>query len=150
MLTKTFFPAVARNPFRTRDAFAELQRIHEGINRFFDGRRNSGGYPALNAWSNEEEAIVRVELPGFAPEDIEITLAQNTLTLRGARKGEEPKEGEKYHRRERWNGRFTRSFELPFDVDKEQIDADFRNGLLTIKLPRAAEDRPKKIEVKAA
>lgn len=150
MLTRTLLPAVARKPFRTRDPFGELQRFHEEISRLFEGGRHSGEYPALNIWSNEVEAVIKAELPGFAPEDIEISVLQNTLTLRGTRQADELKEGETYHRQERWNGRFTRSLELPFDVEKERIEADFRNGLLTVRLPRAAEDRPRKIEVKAA
>jgi len=152
MLTRTFFPTVFRNGTRTRDPFRELRHIQDEMNRFFDWTWRPGAteYPTLNVWSNEDDVVVQAEVPGFAPEDIDVSVVQNTLTLRGSRKPEELKEGETYHRRERWTGKFVRSLELPFEVDSGKVEAEYKNGILSIKLPRAEEHKPKKIAVKAS
>jgi HSP20 family protein len=94
--------------------------------------------------------VVTAELPGFNPDDVEVSVVQNTLTLRGSRTPEELKQGETYHRRERWNGKFVRTLELPFEVDHDKVEAQFRNGVLSIRLPRAPQNLPKKITVKAS
>ena len=107
-------------------------------------------YPALNVWSNEDETVVTAELPGFAPEDVEISVEGSTLTLRGSREGEESKEEENYYRRERWSGKFERSLRLPATVDADKVEAEFSNGVLSIKLPKAESAKPKKIRVKAS
>ena len=152
MVTRGFLPSVFRTSFRPRGAFDEFQRIQEEMNRLFNGSRYpvASEYPALNVWSNEEETVVTAELPGFEKDNFEISVVQNTLTLRGERPTEELKEGEAYHRRERRNGKFVRSLELPFEVDSDKVEAAFRNGVLSIKLPRAEETRPKKIAIKAS
>ena len=102
----------------------------------------------MNVWTNEEGAVVTAELPGVAPEDIDISVINETLTVTGARQPEEV-EGATYHRRERSQGKFTRSFELPFRIESDQVEASFENGVLHIALPRAEADKPKKITVKA-
>ena len=106
--------------------------------------------PPLNVWSNEDETIVQAELPGLAADDIDISVVQNTLTLRGSRNPEGLKEGESYHRRERWTGRFVRSLELPFEVENSKVEAEYKHGMLRIRLPRAEQHKPKKITVKAS
>ena len=72
------------------------------------------------------------------------------MILRGSRESEELKEGEAYHRRERWSGRFERAIALAFEVDSDKVEAEFRQGELVIKLPRAEAHKPKKIAIKAA
>jgi len=152
MLTRTFFPTVFRNSTRNWDAFRELRQIQNEMGRLFDRtwNPNSTEYPPLNVWSNEEETIVQAELPGFAPENIDISVVQNTLTLRGFRKPEELKEGESFHRRERWAGQFVRTLELPFAVDNGKVAAEYKHGVLSIQLPRSEEHKSKKIAVKAS
>lgn len=152
MLTRTYFPALFRNGTGSWDPFRDLRRVQNEVTRMADRAAypRSSDYPPLNVWSNEEETIVQAELPGFSAEDLDISVVQNTLTLRGARKPEEPKEGETYHRRERWNGQFVRSLELPFEVANDKIGAEFQNGVLSIRLPRAEEHKPRKIAVKAS
>jgi len=152
MLTRTYFPALFRNGTRTWDPFRDLRRVQDEMARTLDrgAYPRSSDYPPLNVWSNEEETIVQAELPGFSAEDLDLSVVQNTLTLRGTRKPEEIKEGETYHRRERWSGQFVRSLELPFDVVGDQIEAEFKNGVLSIRLPRAEEHKPRKISVKAS
>jgi HSP20 family protein len=103
----------------------------------------------MNVWTNEDSAVATAELPGVRTEDIEVSVENNTLTLRGSRQGDELAEGAIYHRRERRCGSFTRSFRLPFNVEGEKVEATFENGVLSIYLPRAEADRPRKIAIKA-
>jgi HSP20 family protein len=127
-----------------------MDRLFTNTPRWNAGRRRNVArtYPATNVWTNEEGAVVRAELPGVAPEDIDLAVVHDTLTLSGARTPDEP-EGATYLRRERGHGDFTRTFQLPFPVQEDQVEASFDNGVLHITLPRAKEDRPKRIEVKA-
>jgi len=108
------------------------------------------GYPAMNVWMNENGAVVTTELPGVLSDNLDINVADNTLTVSGGRKPEELEEGATYHRRERAYGTFTRSFQLPFKVDPQKVEASLNNGILTITLPRAEEDKPKKIAVRVS
>jgi HSP20 family protein len=103
----------------------------------------------MNVWTDEDSAVVTAELPGVILEDLDISVEDNTLTLRGTRQPEEV-EGATYHRRERRHGKFARTFQFPFRVDAEKVDATFKSGVLSIVLPRAEEDKPRKITVKAA
>jgi HSP20 family protein len=132
-----------------------MERLHREMNRLFDtfslaGGRTAPGYPAINIWANDEAAIVTAELPGLSPDDIDISVVNDILTLSGGRQPDELEEGERYHRRERSYGRFTRSFELPFKVEADQVEARFEKGVLHISLPRAEADKPRKIDVKSA
>lgn len=150
MLTRTLSPTVFRNETRARNPFLDFRHIQEQMNRLVDRASypRSTEYPPLNVWSNQEELVVQAELPGFAADDIDISVVQNTLTVRGSRQPEELKEGESFHRRERWTGKFVRSLELPFAVTSAKVKAEFKKGVLSIRLPRAEEHKPKKIVVK--
>jgi HSP20 family protein len=107
------------------------------------------GFPAMNIWTDEDSAVVTAELPGVSIEDIDISVEKDTLTLRGGRRPEDLEEGVTYHRRERRSGGFNRAFRLPFHVDAEKVEAEFKNGVLSIVLPRAEADKPRKIAIKA-
>ncbi|MBX9771589.1 MAG: Hsp20/alpha crystallin family protein, partial [Candidatus Obscuribacterales bacterium] len=87
------------------------------------------------------------EVPGISPEDVDISLLNDTLTIRGSRKPDSLKEGESRHRHERGYGQFTRSLQLPFGVNSEQVQAHVANGVLQITLPRAEAEKPRKISV---
>ena len=152
MLTRTLFPMAFRNGYRNWPPFREPREIQDEMDRPIDPTWNppSTEYPPLKVWSNEDETIVLAELPGFAADCIDISVVQNTLTLRGTRKPEGLKEGESYHRRERWTGQFVRSLELPFEVDNSKVEAEYKHGMLSIRLPRAEEHKPRKIAVKAS
>jgi len=131
--------------------FEELQRE---MNRLFSAYlpstlRSPMGYPAMNIYTNEEEALITAELPGVNPEDLELSVINDTLTIKGERKEETLPEGACCYRQERTYGNFTRSIELPFKVDANKVKAVFEKGILTVTLPRAEEDKPKKIAVKA-
>lgn len=152
MMTPTFYPTVFRNGVRGWDPFRELREVQEEVNRLFERgwRPRATEYPPLNVWSNQDGIIVQAELPGFNLDDIDISVVQNTLTLRGVRKPEALKEGENFHRRERWTGQFVRTLELPFEVDNGKVEAEYQNGVLSIRLPRTEEHKPKKISIKAS
>lgn len=131
----------------------EMERLRREMEQLFneEGAARSPvmrGYPAMNIWVNENGAVVTTELPGVLPEDLDISVVDDTLTISGSRKPEELEEGATYHRRERGCGSFARSFQLPFKVDPRQVEAVTNNGILNITLPRAEEDKPKKIAVR--
>jgi HSP20 family protein len=132
-----------------------MERLRREMNRLFsdypDRARLSAApsYPAMNVWMDENSAIVTAELPGVLPEQIDISVENDTLTLRGDRQPDKEQESVVYHRRERRYGSFLRTSKLPFRVNPEKVDATFKNGVLSITLPRAEEDKPKKIAVKA-
>ena len=132
----------------------EMDRLRRDMNRLF-AQMPTGfagdvarAFPAMNVWTDEDGAVVTAELPGIAPDDIDISVVGDTLTLKGSRQPDELEEGGTYHRRERRYGTFTRSFQLPFQVEPDQVEATFGSGVLQISLPRAEEDKPKKIAVK--
>jgi HSP20 family protein len=113
------------------------------------GQLFSGWSPALDLYQNQDNIIAVVELPGMRKEDIEISLHDGTLTIAGERKGKSTN-GEKAERTERYIGKFRRSITLPSLVDASKASATYRDGILTITLPKAEEARPKMIQVKAA
>ncbi len=132
---------------RFLDPWNEFERINRYLSRW--RTPSATEFPAINLWVSEEEAFVTTEIPGIAAEAIDISLAGSTLTLRGSRLPEELKEGETYHRKERWSGQFSKVIELPFTVEGDKIEAKFINGVLSIKLPRAEAEKPRKITVKS-
>jgi len=129
-----------------------MMRLQDEMNSLFSrfNQPQTTTFPALNVGMSEESAIVTTELPGLDLNDIEISVVGDTLTLRGNRNPEQLTEGSTYHRRERGYGRFSRVLQLPFRVEADEVSATYRNGLLSITLPRANADRPRKITVKSA
>jgi HSP20 family protein len=104
-------------------------------------------FPAVNISLSGDNAVVMTELPGLDADSLEVSVTNNLLTLRGSRKPEELSEGDSYHRQERWHGTFTKTVELPFAIEADKVDAKFAKGVLSIVLPRAEADKPKKINV---
>ena len=104
--------------------------------------------PPFDVSETEGEIIVKAEIPGMKVEDIDITLTDGFLTIKGERKMEKEDKQENYHRIERQYGSFSRSLNLGLKVEAESIDAAYKDGVLTVTLPKAEEDKPKKIEVK--
>lgn len=123
------------------------------VNRFIG---NSGAshsataYPAFNVWSNDDGAVITSELPGIKMDDIELTVHGKTITIKGERKDEEQGENRHYVRRERPDGEFSRAIELPFQIDGAKVEARLAAGVLEVKLPRAENDKPRKIAVSAS
>ncbi len=128
------------------DPFRDFERA--GMAFGFEGP-SAVEFPAMNVWASDGNAVITTELPGMDPEAIDISVANGSLTLSGLRKAEELKEGESYHRKERWDGRFKKTIELPFSVDASKVQARFSKGVLYISLPRAEADKPRKISIKS-
>jgi HSP20 family protein len=106
-------------------------------------------FPPVNLWTNEDKAVITTEIPGVEPEGVEINVVGKTITLRVERKPAELKEGESYTRKERWDGGFSRTIELPFNIQSDKVEAKFSKGILHIELPRAEAEKPRKITVKS-
>jgi len=129
----------------------EMERLQHRMDRMMNrSYRPAPAFPAMNIWTNDEGAIVSAEIPGINVDDLDISVVGETLTLNGSRQLEQMDENSRYHRQERGYGNFTRSIELPFQVEGDKVEATYKNGVLKISLPRAAADKPKKIAVKTA
>jgi HSP20 family protein len=107
----------------------------------------TGWTPALDLYQNNDNVVAIVELPGMRKEDIEISLHDGTLTIGGERKSEEGGNGDNATRTERFTGKFRRSITLPTRVDANKVNATYKDGLLTVTLPKAEEAKPKQIQV---
>ena len=104
--------------------------------------------PSLDVSETAGEWRVKAELPGVAPQDVEVSVTGNVLTIRGEKKVETKAEGENFRRSERRYGSFVRTLEFPTDVDAGKVDAQAKNGVLTVTLPKAEASRPKTVAVK--
>jgi len=129
------------------DPWRDFERVNRALTSW--NAPTSAEFPAVNVWVAENNAVVTSELPGVEPEDIDISVAGKTLTIRGSRKFEELKEGESFHRRERWHGQFTKTLEMPFSIESGKVEAIFVKGVLNIALPRAEAEKARKISVKS-
>lgn len=105
------------------------------------------GFPAMNAWEDEKSFHVEAELPGFDEKDVQVTVLGNELWLEGHRE-EKYEENAKIVQRERYSGEFKRVLRFPVDLDEGKIEARFKNGLLTVTLPKASAALPRKIEIR--
>jgi HSP20 family protein len=141
-------------PWCTADRWSNLR---DELNSFFElpfwssfarsGQLFTGWSPALDLYQGNDNAIAVVELPGMRKEDIEISLHDGTLTIRGERTRESSSNGNKAERTERYIGAFRRSIALPTRVDASKVSAIYRDGILTVILPKAKEVKPKQIQV---
>ena len=100
--------------------------------------------------TGEHELVIKAEIPGMSKENIDITVENFTLTIRGEKKTEQAVKDDQFHRVERSYGAFTRSFALPHTVDTSKVEAEYKDGVLTIKLPQREEAKPKQIKVNVA
>lgn len=129
------------------DPWKEFERLSKELFKWTEEPVEE--FPAINLWVNEDGGIITAELPGIESKDIDISLVGKTLTIKGVRKEEEMGEDDSYIKRERWYGNFKRTVELPFNVQSDRVSAKFNNGVLIISLPRAEEEKPKKIEIRS-
>lgn len=136
--------------------FGRLSDLRDEIDRLFDaplgelGRMSSvfGGWtPAIDLWEDKDHITVKVELAGMKKEDIEVTLHEGTLNIAGERKSEKSLEDAGLYRSERFFGRFQRAVTLPAPVDGAKVKADYKDGILTVTLPKTEEAKPKQIDV---
>jgi HSP20 family protein len=135
------------------DPFREL---HREMGRLFEslepstGRRVGWQYPFINVHDLGDRYVLTVPLPGLAPDDLDLSITGETLTLRGERKRAEGVPDECYRRQERFFGRWTRSLTLPDRIESEQVSASYAQGVLTVTLPKAEGARPRQISVNVA
>jgi HSP20 family protein len=104
--------------------------------------------PSVDIFEDKDEVVVKAEIPGMVKEDVDVNIAENTLTISGEKKKEEKVEKKDYYCLERSYGSFSRSFHLPSDVQTEKAKATFKNGILEIRLPKTEEAKKKEIKVK--
>ncbi len=134
----------------------EMMTLREAMDRLFDDAFtrpiNMGAVsalPAIDMYQTDEEVVVKASLPGLEKDEVEITLTDNILSLKGSFENKVQKKGTSYHIQEQRYGAFERSIRLPTDVEIDKSKALFENGILTISLPKAEKVRPKTITIKA-
>ncbi len=138
---------------RRWDPFREFQRE---VGRFFEtfeplqNWRAPRPFPAINLYDSGEQYLLTAELPGMAPEDLDLSITGATIALRGERKRPEGVSEESYRRQERQFGRWARTVTLPEHIDGGRVSADFAHGILTVSLPKAEETKPRHIAVTSA
>ncbi len=137
------------------DPWREFGQLRHEMNRLFSGYRpeacvNHSEFPAINVWRSEEGLALTAELPGLDSDRLNVTVTTDSVTIGGERPAERLNEGQAYHRRERLTEPFSRTVELPFDVDPQQAEASYKKGILILKLHRPEEQRPKKVVVQGA
>jgi len=125
----------------------EIDRLNNMFSNFYGEGLSRGWVPAVDIYEGaEHELVIKAELPDMKREDITVTFENNVLTLKGERKNEEVAR-DRFHRLERFRGAFSRSFTLPATVDPANISANYKDGVLTVRLPQRAEAKPKQIAV---
>jgi HSP20 family protein len=139
------------------DPFRDLMSIQNEMNRLF-GRTYGGDVaettrgawtPALDVHEAQDKFVITMELPGLSTDDVDISVEDSTLVVRGERKFYSEEDEGSFHRIERRFGEFTRSLTLPSTADAESIQASFDQGVLTIEVPKREEAKPRKISIKA-
>ena len=142
---------------RFTDPFREFSQLQDRLNRAFsdaygrsdEGLLSSGSWlPPVDIYQNgDQELVLKAELPDMTRDDIEVSVENGTLTIKGEKKLSSEVKEEQYHRIERRYGTFSRSFALPQTIDAGKVSADYRNGVLTVKLPTREEAKPRQIKV---
>lgn len=140
------------------DPFRDLRTLQEEVNRLFTGNMarafddegiaRGSWNPNVDIYENKDHIVLEAELPGMNREDFDLSVENNIITLRGERHFEKKDETDNYHRVERAYGTFTRSFTLPNTVSGEGANAEYRNGVLRVVLPKKEETKARRIEIK--
>ncbi len=144
-----------RNPNRETTNFSHGmehlfdEMVGRGLWRTSEERPLRGSWvPGINILERQDSLVVTADLPGLKAEDVEVTVEEGTLSIRGERKLEEAAEGETYHRVERLYGSFERTFTLPNSIDIDKIEARFSNGEMVLTLPKREESKPRSVKIK--
>jgi len=133
-----------------------LHRLQKEMDQLFGGLFNPAaapaavGGPAVNVWEKGDGFVLEAELPGFTMNDLDVTVEGAEVVLRGERKPAAPSAESTLHRRERWYGKFERRLEFPVDLDAERAEATFKDGVLTLALPKSPAAAARKINIKSA
>lgn len=140
-----------------RDLLNIQDEMNRVMDRFFSPELFEGSdfstsrwLPNMDVQEDRDRFTISMELPGLSKDDVSLTVREGVLTIEGERKQEDEKEGVNYHRVERRYGKFLRSFQLPVRVQEDKIEAVFKEGVLTVQIPKAEEVKPKQIAVKIA
>ena len=135
----------------------ELEDVQNRLSKLFGRRTNGRDEITLADWApladiteDDKEYLIKAELPDVKKEDVKVTVENSVLTISGERKFEKEEKKKKYHRVERAYGSFMRSFSLPDQADASRVKAEFKNGMLTVHLPKSEKAKPKQIEVNVA
>lgn len=135
--------------------YRDLSGLQEHLNRLFEGGFQSRSdnsnlttwAPAVDIYETENELVIKADLPEINEKELDVRVENNTLTIRGERKFEQKVKEGSYLRTERTYGSFSRSFSLPNTVNAETIKAEYKNGVLTVELPKRAESKPRQVKV---
>ena len=134
----------------------DMMTLREAMDRLFDDAftrplslRDNWSAPAIDMYQTDDEIVVKASLPGIKPDEVQINVTGEVLTIKGETKQQEEKKEKAWHMREQRWGTFERSVVLPTDVVSDKAKAEFENGILTITLPKAEEVKPKVINIKA-
>lgn len=150
------------NALKRWNQLRELEALHHGLSSLFSrppalGTEGPEEQIAVPEWAplvdiseDDQEYLIKAELPEVKKEDVKVTAEEGTLTIQGERKFEKEVKSKKYHRVERAYGSFGRSFSLPDDASPSKVSAEFKDGLLTVHLVKTAKTKPQQIEVKVA
>jgi len=140
------------------DPFRELEEVSDRLNRMFarpatrsNGKETmtvSDWAPTVDISETDGEYQIKAEIPDVKKEDVKVTVEDGVLSIQGERKQEREEKGKRYHRIERSYGSFVRSFSLPDVIDEEKVKAEFKDGVLSLYLPKSEKAKPKAIEVK--
>jgi len=138
------------------DPWREIEDVFDRYNRAVGlSRSGSQGVMTAGEWSprvdiveNDNEFLIKAEIPEVKKEDVKVSVDNGVLTLKGERKQEKEEKGKKFHRVERYYGSFTRSFTLPENVDESKAKATFKDGMLKLQIPKTEKAKPKTIDVK--
>jgi len=135
--------------------FAGFDDFEENLHRLVrtsetEGLRFGEWKPAVDIKEAEKEYVVTADLPDVKREEVKVSFNEGVLTLEGERKFEKEEKTERFHRIERGYGKFVRRFALPTEVDADHVTAEFKDGLLTVRVPKSANAKPRTIEVKVA
>jgi HSP20 family protein len=145
---------------RWSDPIRDFAQLQDRLNRAFgdaygrsdEGLLTSGAWvPPVDIYQDaDKEVVLKAELPDMVREDIDITVDNGTLTIKGEKKFASDVKEEQFHRVERWYGSFSRSFSLPQTVDATRVSAEYKNGVLTVRLPLREEAKPRQVKVNVA
>jgi len=142
--------------------FDELASLRESMDKLFDDFLTTRGpgqraetapmvwQPAIEAYETDHDVVIRAELPGINPNNVEISVTGETLTIKGSSRAEQEEKHRNYHRRELRYGAFARSLTLPSGVQGDQAKASFRNGILVIRVPKNERAKPKSVKVEVS
>jgi HSP20 family protein len=144
-------------PFGEMAPFRDFERMRRDMDRFWDsffergvlrGEDGREWLPSLDVAETKNEIVVKAEVPGMEPKDIDISLSDGLLTIKGEKKQEREEKEENYHLVERSYGSFTRSIRLPNEVQRDKINASYKNGVLKVVLPKSEEAKKKEVKIK--